>query len=109
MEPQAQTGDTSFGVRTNQFGFNITGSSNLVIVVEACTNFVNPVWSVLSTNTLNTFVGTNGISYFSDAEWTIIQSFLSFSLALANPARLQAGQTHFQQLQNSRPGCPERL
>ena len=68
--PQAQTGDSSFGVRTNRFGFNITGSSNLVIVVEACTNFVNPVWSVLSTNTLNTFVGTNGTSYFNDAEWT---------------------------------------
>jgi hypothetical protein len=68
--PQAQTGDSDFGVRTNQFGFNITGSSNLVIVVEACTNLVNSVWTPLSTNTLNTVVGTNGTSYFSDSNWT---------------------------------------
>jgi hypothetical protein len=63
--PQAQTGDGSFGVRTNRFGFNITGSSNLVIVVEACTNAANPTWSSVSTNTLS-----GGSSYFSDPRWT---------------------------------------
>jgi len=68
--PQAQSGDASFGVRTNRFGFNITGSSNLVIVVEACTNLANPVWTSVSTNTLNSFIGTNGTSYFSDPQWT---------------------------------------
>jgi hypothetical protein len=68
--PLAQTGDGSFGVQTNQFGFNITGSSNLVIVVEAAGNLVNPVWTALSTNTLNTFIGTNGTAYFSDPQWT---------------------------------------
>jgi hypothetical protein len=68
--PQAQTRDGSFGVQANQFGFNITGSSNLVIVVEACTNFSNPAWLPVSTNTLNTFIGTNGTSYFSDPQWT---------------------------------------
>ncbi len=68
--PQAQIGDGSFGMQNNQFGFNITGSSNLVIVVEAATNLANPVWSPVSTNTLNTFVGTNGTSYFSDPQWT---------------------------------------
>jgi hypothetical protein len=67
--PQAQS-DASFGVRANQFGFNIIGSSNLVIVVEACTNLANPDWSPVQTNTLNTFVGTNGSSYFSDPAWT---------------------------------------
>ena len=67
--PQAQN-DASFGVRTNRFGFNITGSSNLVIVVEACTNFTNPVWQPVQTNTLNTFIGTNGTSYFSDPQYT---------------------------------------
>jgi hypothetical protein len=67
--PQAQTSDGSFGVRTNQFGFNITGSSNLVIVVEAATNFHNATWTPVGTNTLNTFVGTNGSSYFSDPQW----------------------------------------
>jgi hypothetical protein len=63
--PQAQTGDGSFGVQNNQFGFNIAGSSGLVIVVEASTNLSNPVWTPISTNTL-----TGGTSYFSDPQWT---------------------------------------
>jgi len=67
--PRAQS-DASFGVLTNRFGFNIIGSSNLVIVVEACTNFTNPVWQPVQTNTLNIFIGTNGTSYFSDPQWT---------------------------------------
>lgn len=68
--PQMQSNDENFGVRTNKFGFNITGSSNLVIVVEACTNIAYPVWCPLSTIKLNTYVGTNGMSYFSDSRWT---------------------------------------
>jgi hypothetical protein len=52
-------------LRTNRFGFNITGSSNLVIVVEACTDLSNPFWSPVGTNTL-----TDGSSYFSDSRWT---------------------------------------
>jgi hypothetical protein len=67
--PQAQR-NVSFGVRTNRFGFNIIGSSNLVIVVEACTDLANSSWSPVGTNTLNTFIGTNGSSYFSDPDWT---------------------------------------
>jgi hypothetical protein len=63
--PQVQTGAASFGVRTNQFGFNITGTSSLVIVVEASTNLANPVWSPVGTNTL-----AGGSSYFSDPRWT---------------------------------------
>jgi hypothetical protein len=63
--PQVQTGDASFGVQTNQFGFNINGISNLVIVVEACTDLANPVWQPVQTNTL-----TNGSLYFSDPAWT---------------------------------------
>jgi len=63
--PQVQTSDASFGVRTNRFGFTITGTSNLVIVVEACTNLANPVWIPLQTNTL-----TGDSSYFSDPQWT---------------------------------------
>ncbi len=50
---QVQTRDASFGLRTNQFGFTITGTSNLVIVVEASTNLANPNWYPLRTNTLN--------------------------------------------------------
>ena len=62
--PQAAN-DGFFGVRTNRFGFNITGSSNVVLVVEACTNLLNPTWQVLGTYTL-----TGSPSYFSDPQWT---------------------------------------
>ena len=62
--PQVQS-DASFGVQGNQFGFNISGSDGLVIVVEASTNFANPVWQTVQTNTL-----TGGSSYFSDPDWT---------------------------------------
>ena len=63
--PQMQTSDASFGVRTNQFGFNITGNSGLVVVIEACTNLASPIWFPVQTNTL-----TGGSSYFSDPLWT---------------------------------------
>ncbi len=63
--PQVQTIGASFGVQSNQFGFTITGSSNLVVVVEACTNLVNPVWVPVGTATL-----TGGSSSFSDPQWT---------------------------------------
>jgi len=63
--PQLQTGDVNFGVRTNRFGFNIFWASGMVVVVEACTNLTNPVWSLLRTNTL---VGDT--LYFSDPQWT---------------------------------------
>jgi len=58
---QAQTGDGNFGMQNQQFGFNITGTSNLVAVVEACTNLASPVWSPLQTVSL-----TNGTYYFSE-------------------------------------------
>jgi hypothetical protein len=63
--PQVQTSGASFGVQANQYGFNITGSSNLVIVVEACTNLDNPAWSPLQTITL-----TGRPVYFTDPQWT---------------------------------------
>jgi hypothetical protein len=63
--PGAQTGDSSFGVRTNQFGFNITGTTNIPIVVEANTNLGGNNWIALKTCTV-----TNGSIYFSDFQWT---------------------------------------
>jgi hypothetical protein len=60
-----QAADGSFGVRNNQFGFNLTGASNISIVVEACTNLANPVWTPLQTLVLS-----NGLFYFSDPQWT---------------------------------------
>ena len=63
--PQVQTSDGSFGVLTNQFGFNINWASDQAVVVEACTDLSNPVWTPVGTNTL-----TDGLSYFSDSQWT---------------------------------------
>ena len=47
--PLIQASGSSFGVNDNQFGFNITGTANIPIVVEACTNLANPVWTPLQT------------------------------------------------------------
>jgi hypothetical protein len=55
--PQAQTSD--------EFGFNITGSSDIPVSVVACTNLSNPVWTSLTNVTL-----TNGFLHFSDPQWT---------------------------------------
>jgi hypothetical protein len=63
--PLIQTGDGSFGVRNGRFGFSITGTYIFTVVVEACTNLANPVWTPLRTVTL-----TNGSFYFSDPQWT---------------------------------------
>jgi len=62
--PQAQTMDGLFGIRTNRFGFNITGTTNISLAVEASTNLVAGGWTVLQTFTL-----TNGACYFSDPQW----------------------------------------
>jgi len=57
--------DGKFGARTNRFGFTISGTTNLTLLIQACTNLTNPLWVSVSTNTL-----TNGSSYFSDFQWT---------------------------------------
>jgi hypothetical protein len=63
--PQVLNTDASFGVRSNQFGFNINWASGMTVVVEACTSLANPTWTPLATNTL-----TSGTAYFSDPEWS---------------------------------------
>src|SRR5665213_131103 len=63
--PQVQTGNGSVGVKSNQFGFNISWAGSMVVVVEAATNLANPVWMPVSTNIL-----TGGTSSFSDPQWT---------------------------------------
>jgi hypothetical protein len=57
---------TTFSVTGGQFGFNIAGLTNAVIVVEASTNLINPVWLPVATNTMS----GSGTSSFSDAQWT---------------------------------------
>jgi|GEM_PF-2795356 len=59
-----QVSGAGFGVRTNQFGFTITGASNLVIVVEACTDLANSDWLPQGTSILS-----NGSFCFSDPRW----------------------------------------
>jgi hypothetical protein len=64
--PRLQTGGASFGVQTNQFGFNITWAGGWTVVVEACTNLADPVWTAVGTNA----IGSGGSSYFGDSQWT---------------------------------------
>jgi hypothetical protein len=59
--PMIQAGGKNFGLKNNQFGFNITGTANIPVVVEACTNLANPVWLPLQTVSL-----TNGLYHFSE-------------------------------------------
>lgn len=62
--PQIGTGGGVFGIQTNRFGFNITGTSGSTVVVEASTNLTSgwlPIW----TNTLS-----GGAAYFSDPTWS---------------------------------------
>ena len=55
--------DEHFGVRTNQFGFNVFSPSGIAVVVEYCTNLANPIWTPLQAH-------TNGPFYFGDSRWT---------------------------------------
>ena len=59
--PLFQASGASFGLSNNQFGFNINGTANIPIVVEACANLANPVWTALTNVTL-----TNGLFCFSE-------------------------------------------
>ena len=62
--PQMQTTNNSFGVRTNQFGFNLTGTASIPVVVEACTN-MGGAWMPVFSGSV-----TNGSIYFSDSQST---------------------------------------
>ena len=62
--PQVQTGDGSFGVGPNGFGFNITGTPDIPIVIEANTSLASSAWVPMQSCTL-----TNGSIYFSDPQW----------------------------------------
>ena len=63
--PQMQTTDGSFGVQQNQFGFNIAGTPDIPLVIEAGGDLATASWIPLQTCTL-----TNGLFYFSDPQWT---------------------------------------
>jgi hypothetical protein len=63
--PRVQTSDGNFGVRQNKFGFNISGTADIPILVEASSSLAAQSWIPLQSFTL-----TNGLIYFSDAQWT---------------------------------------
>lgn len=63
--PLFQTSAGSFGIQSNQFGFNVTGTANIPVVVESCTTLTGSVWTPLQTLTL-----TNGSYYFSEPSQT---------------------------------------
>ena len=50
-------------VQANHFGFTITGTDGLIVVVEACADLARSEWSAVQTNTL-----TDGLAYFSDPQ-----------------------------------------
>ncbi len=54
---------TKLAFTGGQFGFNLTGPANMVVVVQACTNLSNPVWLSVGTNTFS----ADGTSAFSDS------------------------------------------
>jgi hypothetical protein len=63
--PLIQTSGTNFGVRSNQFEFDLTGTTNIPIVIEAATNLASPVWTPLTNVIL-----TNGLFHFSEPSQT---------------------------------------
>lgn len=50
--PLIRTNDGNFGVRTNGFGFNITGPDGQIVIVETCTNLNDGIWIPVKTNIL---------------------------------------------------------
>jgi hypothetical protein len=59
--PLIQASGPGLGVEGNQFVFNITGTANIPIVVEATINLANPIWMPLLSGTV-----TNGSISFAE-------------------------------------------
>ena len=65
--PRIETNDPSFGVQTNRFGFKITWARYTFVVVVACADLTDPVWSPVGTNL---FILSDASVYCSDPQWT---------------------------------------
>lgn len=63
LDPQFPVIVPSFGVRDGKFGLTIAGAAGLVVVVETCADFANPVWTVVGTYPL-----ADGASSYIDPE-----------------------------------------
>jgi hypothetical protein len=64
--PAIQAANPGFGVGPYGFGFNIIGTPNIPLLVEASTNLVSGVWMPLQTLVL-----TNGLVSFADSNWIV--------------------------------------
>jgi len=62
--PQIQTSDASFGVGPNGFEFNIVGTPDIPLVIEASIDLAAQSWIALQSCTL-----TNGLVRFNDPQW----------------------------------------
>jgi hypothetical protein len=62
--PTVASGDGSFGVRSNGFGFNVNWTSGQRVVVEASPDPASAVWVPISTNVLS-----SDSLYVSDPSW----------------------------------------
>jgi hypothetical protein len=63
--PVIQTTDIAFEVHDNQFRFNVTGTANIPIVVEAHSNLTSANWTEIQGGRL-----TNGSILLTDPAWT---------------------------------------
>lgn len=63
--PQAQINENDIDLRTTPFGFDIVGTPNIPVVVQACTNFDSGAWVSLGSLSL-----TNGSCHFTDPQRT---------------------------------------
>jgi len=63
--PMIQSANSSFGVRSNRFGFTITGTAGIPITIAARTNAILGPWIDLQTRNLD-----RGSVYFADPAWT---------------------------------------
>jgi hypothetical protein len=64
-DPVIETNDKGFGIEPGGFGFNISGTPDIPIAVETCTNLSAPVWVQVHICAL-----TNGVVHFEDPGWT---------------------------------------
>lgn len=63
--PLIQTGTNGPSVKTNEFGFNISWASNIIMTVQATTNLTTTNWTAVQTSLV-----TNGLLRFNDTNWT---------------------------------------
>ena len=72
--PTTLSQDPEFGLKNGFFGFNITGTPDIMVVVESTTNLAHGSWVPVRTNAL-----TGGTSYFADpASLTNTRAFYRF-------------------------------